>query len=283
MTASHPTSRPTRVAFQGDRGAFGEEAVRRLWPAAVEPVACPAWDDVARAVATGAADAAVLPIENTLAGRVAASTDALIAGELHVIGETVLAIHQCLLGVAGATPSAITRVDSHPVALAQCAAFLRRHPHLEGRAATNTAVAAREVAAAGDPARAAIAGRAAADAYGLVVLAADIEDRHDNQTRFWAVAPHPRAPAAGSPAKTALVVTTPNVSGSLLRVLTPIADAGLNLCALDARPTGEPWSYRFVLEIEHAAGDDRMARAVEAIRGVSLAVRRLGTFATGAQ
>jgi prephenate dehydratase len=166
-------------------------------------------DDVTAAVATGAAAYGVLAVENTIAGSVAASSDALAATPgLAVVGEVVLAIHHCVLAPPGATLATLRTVESHPVALAQCGRFLAAHPHLEPRAAYDTAGAAAAVAAAGDPRRAALAGRAAAHRFGLAVLATDVEDRPDNQTRFLVVARTDAAGmnvAGGVPARTALL------------------------------------------------------------------------------
>ena len=168
------------------------------------------------------------------------------------------------------------------MALAQCERFLRAHPHLAAHAAYDTAGAARDVAARGDPTAAAIASRPAAERYGLEVISADVEDRPDNQTRFVAVARAPRALAPGTPARSIIVLTTDNAPGALLRVLEPIAAHGINLSKLESRPTGEPWTYRFFLELEHAAGDDAIGRALDTVRRVSRSFRLLGTVAAPA-
>jgi prephenate dehydratase len=270
----------TRVAFQGELGAFSEQAVLQLWPSRAEPVPMRDFIDVARAVETGEVELGLLPIENTLAGSVIGSYDALFAcGTLHAVAETVVAIHHCVLALAGATLESLRTVSSHPVALAQCERFLRAHPHLTAHATYDTAGAAREVAAQGDPTAAAIAGRPAAERYALEIIAANVEDRPDNQTRFLAIARSPVALAAGTPARSVIVLTTDNVPGALLRVLEPIAAHGMNLSKLESRPTGEPWTYRFFLELEHAAGDEVVPRTFEAVRRVSRSFRVLGTVA----
>src|SRR5687767_8696656 len=137
----------SRVAFQGELGAFSEQGVAQLWPDA-EPVPMRDFIDVARAVENGEVELGLLPIENTLAGSVIGSYDALFTcGALHVVGETVVAIHHCVLALPGATLESLRTVASHPVALAQCARFFRSHPHLAAHATYDTAGAAREVAA----------------------------------------------------------------------------------------------------------------------------------------
>jgi prephenate dehydratase len=269
----------TRIAFQGELGAFSEQAVAQLWPDA-EPVPMREFIDVARAVARGDVELGLLPIENTLAGSVIGAYDAVFACDaLHVVAETVVPIHHCVLALPGATLETLRTVASHPVALAQCERFLRSHAHLVARATYDTAGAAREVVAGGDPAAAAIAGRSAAERYGLEIVAADVEDRPDNQTRFLAIARSPERLTAGTPARSVVVLTTDNVPGALLRVLEPLAERGINLSKLESRPTGEPWTYRFFLELEHAAGDESVSPAFDAVRRVSRSFRLLGTVA----
>ena len=270
----------TRVAFQGELGAYSEEGIVRLWGEDAEPVPCREFLDVAQAVDRGDVELGLLPIENTLAGSVVGSYDALAAcPSLHVVAETVVAIHHCVLGLRGATLEEVRAVESHPVALAQCGRWLRGRPALTVRAAYDTAGAARDVAGRADPTIAAIAGRPAAARYGLQILAADIEDRPDNQTRFLAIACAPRPLPPETPARTALSLITRNVPGALLSVLHPLATHGLNMSKLESRPTGEPWRYRFFVEFEHPAGSSEPAAAIEAMRAASEVLRVLGSYA----
>lgn len=176
-----------RVAFQGERGAFSEDAVAMLWPHAI-PLPLRTMSDVTAAVSAGEADAGVLPVENTIFGRVEGALSAIAnATDLHVVGETTLDIRQCLLGSEAATLEGIEVIESHPVALAQCGLFLARLPNARLQAADDTAGAARAVAESRDPRRAAVASARAASIYHLVILADHIEDRSDNQTRFLAL------------------------------------------------------------------------------------------------
>jgi len=170
--------------------------------------------DVARAVSRGEADADVLPVENIIAGGVVAAYDAIAnAPDLHVIAEAILGIHQCLMAAAGTTLDRIEVVESHPVALAQCALFLARLPLIRQEAAFDTAGAVRAVAEARDPRRAAIASQHAAALHWLMVLADHIEDRPHNQTRFLAVA---RAPVHITTTKT---TQTCRILGTYARAL----------------------------------------------------------------
>ena len=271
-------SSPARIAFQGELGAYSEEAVRQLDRLAI-PVPCREFADVALAVEGGAADAGVLPIENTLAGSVVGSYDALgVCEQLHVVAETVVEIHHCVLAPHGATLAGLASIESHPVALAQCTRFLRGRPALAVRAAYDTAGAARDIAARADPRAAAIAGRAAAERYALEILAANVEDRSDNQTRFLMVARAPREIALGAPARTALLLTTANVPGALLRVLEPLAAHGINMSKLESRPADEPWHYRFFLELDHDARDPSLDAALARLERATESLRVLGTY-----
>ena len=136
--APPPRAARVRVAFQGARGAYSDEAIEAHWRGDAEPVPARDCAEVARLVVGGAVDYGLLPLENTLAGSVTAAYDALLTDGLAIVGEVVLPIHHCLLGLPGAASERLTAVASHPVALAQCRAFLARHPHVEARAASDT-------------------------------------------------------------------------------------------------------------------------------------------------
>lgn len=274
------------VAFQGELGAFSEEAARRYFADAVEAVPRRTFLEVGHAVAEGDVDYGLLPIENTLAGSVVGSYDVLADPDLTVIGEVVTPIHHCLLGLEDSLIEDLRTVLSHPVALAQCQRFFQTHPHLEPTAFYDTAGAAREVATRKDPGVAAIAGEPAAERYGLEVLQADIEDRHDNQTRFLVVArsdaepehlsPPSRAP--GETMKTALLFETKNVPGALVRVLLPFSERELNLTKIESRPGAVPWSYRFFVELEADAHEPETAAAIEEAREFTSLLRVLGSY-----
>lgn len=280
---------PPRVGFQGEPGAFSEEAVAALYGADGVAVPLREFADVGAAVERGDVDAAVLPVENSIAGSVGPVYDLLATLPVRVVGETVRPIRHCLLGLQDAALDGVRRALSHPVALAQCNVFLRGRPHVEAVAVYDTAGAARHVAEDGDPATAAIASRLAAERYGLRILASDIQDRDDNQTRFFAVVRSaadtelpgnpPGSPASHGPErKTAVLFETANEPGALLAVLQAFADHGVNLTKLESRPGPEPWTYRFILEL---VADDPAAEAaaVEGAAAAALSFRILGRFA----
>jgi len=244
-----------RVGFQGEEGAFSEEALLTLLPGAV-PVPRRTFRDVVRAVESGTDDAGLLPVENTLAGGVAAAFDALQAGDVAAVREVIIPIRHFLLAPPGADLARLREVRSHPVALAQCERFFEEHPELIAVAVHDTAGAAREVADAGDPALAAIAPRGAAKRYGLRILAEDLQDRDDNQTRFLLLrrrgSEDVADPGSAAGLKTAVIVETENRPGALHALLGVFASRGLDLTFVESRPAGTPWTYRFILEFRHA-------------------------------
>jgi prephenate dehydratase len=274
-----------RVAFQGELGAFSEEAVGAFFGAEAEPVPRRAFHDVGQAVIGGDVDFGMLPVENSLAGGVAAAYDVLAELDLRVIGEVIRPIRHCLLGTASATTDSIRRVLSHPVALAQCTRFFRERPGIEAIAVYDTAGAAREVADAREASRAAIAGRLAAERYGLRILRADVQDRSDNQTRFYAVARSdaaaPPETQASGPHKTALLFETENRPGALVDALLPFARRRINLSRIESRPASVPWTYRFIVEL--IGGDpDAEDIALSEVRERAASLRVLGRFPAAA-
>jgi prephenate dehydratase len=261
---------PLRVAFQGELGAFSQEAIQQLWGGDVEAVPCREFSEV---------DRVVLPIENTIVGSVQTAHDVIdsTAG-IHAIAETVVAVHHCLLGPPGATFDKVRDVFSHPVALAQCGIFFRANQRLTVHAVYDTAGSAMDVSNLADPAFAAVASRGSANRYSLDVLVPDIEDRPDNQTRFLAFARAPQPLPSGTPARTMLLLTTKDVPGALLQALAPLARHGVNVRRIETRPTGEPWSYRFFVEFDHQVGDAAADALVKEIAVLAHKVRLVGTY-----
>ena len=176
------------AAYQGEPGAFSEAAILEQWGTAATPLPCLTFEDVIAAVESGRADVGLLPIENSIAGPVTDSIAAIERSSLFHGRAQALRIHLMLLAVPGATMHSLRSVESHPVALRQCGAFLGAHPQLVPVPSEDTAGAAREVAASGDRTRGAIASRRAGELSGLIVLAEGLEDRADNVTQFAIVA-----------------------------------------------------------------------------------------------
>lgn len=265
-----------RVGFQGALGAFSEEAVRALVPDA-DPIPHATFEAVVRAVEAGEVEAGVVPVENTLAGAVAEAYEALVGGQVAAIGEVVIPIRHCLLGMEGASTAGVREARSHPVALSQCRGFFADHPAIRAQAVYDTAGAAEEVAALGDPSLAAIASERAGERYGLAVLEADLQDRDDNQTRFYLIVREAEGPTKADLLKTACVVELENRPGALYEMLGGFAGRGLDLTNLASRPGISPWTYRFILEFRHSTQDEGRA-AIEEVGGLCTSVRVLGTF-----
>ena len=268
-----------RVAFQGELGAFSEEAVHRLWRGEADPVPAPTFEAVMEMAESGKVDYGLLPIESTLVGGIDVTYDLLSLHDgLSVVAEVVVPVHLCLLGLPGATLHGIRSLSSHPVMLGQCSYFLDRHKHIKPEPTWDSAGAAREVAESGDPTRAAAGSRRAAERFGLTVLHEHLEDRPDSQMRFLALSPEPKSVPRGIPARTSVLAIFAPGAGTLVAALQPMADAGYNICHLVSRPTREPWQYQFFVEFEHPSGDRKLSKTLTAIRAASAEFRILGTY-----
>jgi prephenate dehydratase len=268
-----------RVGIPGELGSYSEEAARASLGSTIEVVCLRDNHAVTRALANNDVDLAVLPVENSLAGSVVATYDAILAEpEVCAIDQVVLPIHHCIVGITGATLDQLRTIDSHPVALAQCRAFFLNNPSVQGRTSHDTASAARQVAESADPTRAAIASARAAERYGLAILARNVEDRDDNRTRFLVL-----SAAAGSPPPSALVQTmlayeTSNEPGALVRTLAPLAARQMNMVKIESRPAETPWSFRFVVEFEHTGGIGVARAVIEELAPHTSQLRHIGTF-----
>lgn len=279
----------TTVAYQGEPGAFGEEAVIGWFGASVTPVPMPTFSAVCAAVGDGTTDAGVLPLENSLAGTVGDALDALAGGTLRVVGEVLLPIRHQLLVLPGVRLDDVRQVSSHWQALAQCERFIAERG-LRVVPAADTAGAARELARSGDRTAAAIASRAAAERYGLEVAGSDVQDSDHNVTRFAILdaASHPPASSAGplapsgSSRETLLTFETGHRPGDLVRALSVLADAGVNINRIESRPSGEgPWQYRFLLQLVGDAERDPLRSALARLGPHTRSLRVLGSFDAG--
>ena len=282
----------TTVAYQGEPGAFGEEAIIGYFGAdAVEPLPMSTFPAVCDAVEFGTADAGVLPLENSLAGTVGDALDPLATGSLTVVGEVLLPIRHHLLVLPGVALDDVEWVASHWQALAQCERFLRER-HWEVVPAADTAGAARELAARGDRQAGAVASERAAQRYGLEVAARDIQDSPHNVTRFAVLAQTDQhslppavgalAPPAGAPRETLVTFETGHRPGDLYRALGAFADAGVNLSRIESRPSGSgPWRYRFLVQVAGDAALQPLADALDGLREHTSSMRVLGSFDVG--
>jgi prephenate dehydratase len=281
-----------RVAYQGEPGAYGEEACLRFFGAdTVDPRPMPTFSAVYDSVASGATDAGVLPLENSLAGTVGDALDALATGSLTVIGEVLQPIHHQLLVVPGVPLSEVEHVTSHWQALSQCDRFLSQHGwHVIP--AADTAGAARRLAEDRDPHVAVIASERAAHLYGLEVAAHDIEDASHNVTRFAVISGAPRergrvpaetgTGAANAAWESLITFETWHRPGDLVRALSVLASAGINLSRIESRPSGDgPWRYRFLVQVEGDADVEPLRTALTEMRAHTRSIRVLGSFVAG--
>jgi len=264
----------TLVGFQGESGAFSEEAARELFGVAAETRGYTDFDALVGAVDAGEAAYCLLPFENSMYGSIARSYVLLYAHpRVAIVDETRMNVEQCLVGVPGARLDRVERVLSHPVALEQCRAYLASLPGVRVEVAEDTAGAVRTIVAGGDPRAAAIGPAFAAQRYGGTVLARAIQDAHENVTRFFAIALDGAARAPKGRACFAFVLA--HAAGSLHQALGKIAAAGLNLRSLVARPRPEhPFEYVFYVELDCPPEFDAAALA----REISEESRVLGRY-----
>lgn len=282
MKSAVPEVAPPRVAFQGERGAFSEEAAVKLLGAAVKLVPRPTFESLFAAVGEGAADLALAPVENTLAGSVHRVYDLLLDSPLHVTAEVVIPIRHFLIGLPGATEAEVRTVESHPVALAQCERFFASRPDVRRTAAEDTAGSVAEVLRRGDPTRAAVAGRRAAEIYGGSVLRAGLEDHAENYTRFLLLAPE--AAADDGADKLSLVVKLKHRPGALHHALEPFARRSIDLLKIESRPLrGSPWEYHFYLDLRVSPLDAGADAALRELRERAASVRVLGFYKSAAE
>jgi prephenate dehydratase len=267
-----------RVAFQGERGAFSEEAAVKLLGGEVSLVPLPTFDAAFGAIAERTADYILAPIENSLAGPVQRSLDLLVESELMIVGEVIIRVQHNLIGPPGATFDEVKIVESHPVALAQCEQFFSSRPSLKRIATDDTAGSVREVVEAGDRKRAAIASKRAAQVYGGQILREHLEDDPENYTRFVLLARATEA-AVERADKISLVFRLAHIPGALFYALEPFARRKINLMKVESRPVrGLPWQYRFYLDLQASVSDPEVKAALGELEKLAVDVRVLGSY-----
>jgi prephenate dehydratase len=270
-----------RVAFQGEHGAFSEAAAVQLLGESIHAVPRPTFDATFHAIAEGAADALLVPLENTLAGSVVRVYDLLLQSPLEICAETILPIEHHLIACPGAAFDLLRSVASHPMALAQCERFFESFPHLKRVPAEDTAGSVREMMAHRDKSCAAIAGRRAAEHYGAVILRESIQDNAENFTRFVLLLPPEQAKEFRHTGanKVSLAMRLAHKPGALLASLAPFAKHGVNLLKIESRPIhGRPFEYQFYLDVE-ADRLHEVEQALKEVRQATSELRVLGRFA----
>jgi prephenate dehydratase len=269
----------TKIAFQGELGANSHIACREVYPD-LEPLPCATFEDVFQAAANGEASLAMIPVENSIAGRVADIHHLLPTSPLHIVAEHFMPIRFQLMGLKGAKIETIKAAHSHIMALGQCRNFLRSRG-IQARTTADTAGAAREVAEAGDPTQAAIAPKLAAEVYGLDILAENIEDAAHNTTRFVIMSREPTEPekTPGVVWVTAFVFRVRNVPAALYKAMGGFATNGVNMTKLESYQLGGSFNAtQFYSEVEGHPDDPAVQRALEELGFFSTQVRHLGVF-----
>lgn len=272
-----------RIAIQGEPGSFSHEAALKAAPEEATLLPCALSAEVFAAVMSGEAEAAVIPIENSLAGSVLEHYDLLLANDVAIESEWLLRIRHNLIGVPGAKLERIRQAYSHPVALAQCRRFFAEHPGIEAAPFYDTAGSVKQMMELRDAGIAGIASAQAALQYGGEILLAGIEDNPENYTRFFLIRRRDRLPPAAHPDKVSIAFTVENRPGTLVEALQVFAGMGTNMTRLESRPVpGRPWEYVFYADYQLA--DPRVADwALEMLPRHCSMVRELGRYQAAAQ
>ena len=262
------------VAFQGEHGAYGEVAARRLIPAGAY-IPCLEFVDVFRGVEDGHFDLGVVPVENSLEGAVTQVNDLLTTMNLQVIGEVKVAVNHCLLATEMTDYREIRLAYSHPQALAQCREFLSRNK-LEPRPYYDTAGAAKMLARENPKAAAAIASALCAELYNLEIIKEGIEDGPSNSTRFLLLS---RKPYAGDGDKTSIIFAVSHQAGSLFGVLKLFAEADINLTRIASMPLRtDPGNYSFFLDFEGSEKSEKITRVLEHVEAQTISMKYIGSY-----
>jgi chorismate mutase/prephenate dehydratase len=272
----------SRVAFQGIEGSYSQLAARKYFAvrsAGMEFVGTRTFAEALEMAENGAVGYAFLPIENTTAGSINQTYDLLRQTALRVVGEEILHVRHCLLGLEGAAVEDLRRVLSHPQALTQCSRYLTSLEGVELVAFEDTAASAQEVSRVGDPSQAAIASAEAGEIYGLTVLREGIADQQENWTRFVVISGLEIELDSRIPAKTSMVFTTPHREGALAHCLNVLAQHEVNLTKLESRPVPQrPWEYLFYVDIEGSLDTESAALAIAELRRECPYLRVFGSY-----
>jgi prephenate dehydratase len=264
-----------RVAFQGEPGAYSEEAGFGYFDSP-EMVPEESFEAVFDVVVSGNCQSGLIAIENSLAGSIHQNYDLLLRHELHIVGEYFLRVRHCLIGFPGVNISDITHVISHPQALGQCAGTLRELG-VKTEPVYDTAGSVKMLKESGERTMAAIASKRAAEIYEMQILQESIEDTPENYTRFLEIAPEPVTPTGE--AKTSIVFTLKNTPGALFKALSVFALRDIDLTKIESRPlAGKPWEYLFYIDFIGAMGDGPVKRALDHLGEYALMLRVLGSY-----
>jgi chorismate mutase / prephenate dehydratase len=264
------------VAFQGERGAYSENAVYQFFGSTVEVKPCRDFRDVFESVKKQEVQAGVVPVENSIEGSVNQNYDLFFTYDLKVCGEVIVKVAHCLIANPGTSLDAVKAVYSHPQALAQCRSFLERL-NCELIPTYDTAGSVKLIKEKKLTNAAAIASEKAAELYGMKILARDIADNTENYTRFFVLSKED-SPITGKD-KTSIIFSAKHEPGSLYHALGEFAKRNINLTKIESRPTKKtPWEYNFYLDFEGHRTEPRCAEALKALEKYAICVRILGSY-----
>ena len=265
-----------RVAFQGERGAYSEEAIIQHFGRSVEPVPRPYLRDVFDSIEEGEADLGLVPVENSIEGSIVRTYDLLNERRLKAQGETVLRVVHCLIVNPGVAKEDVLRVHSHPQALGQCRDYLERHGY-EPVSSYDTAGSVKMLKEQDLRDSAAIASRRAAEVYGMEVLDSGIETHHENYTRFLVIGHEDIQPISRD--KTSIAFIVDHRPGTLYTALKAFAENGIDLTKIESRPMlGKPWEYIFFIDVIGHREDCDLSRALRLLKESSRSVKILGSY-----
>ena len=265
-----------RVAFQGEIGAYGEEAALTFFGPLSQPKPYESLDDVFKAVEVGEVQFGIVPIENSLEGSIGRVYDLLLDSNIKVCGETELRIVHCLMANLGARLDSIKKVYSHPQALGQCRTFLK-HLNCEVIPTSNTASSVKMIKEMGMVEAAAVASAKAAEIYDMEILAREIEDTNNNFTRFFVLSKQDSPPSGND--KTSIVFSLKDRPGTLYDSLKEFAKRNINLTKIESRPTRQkPWEYNFYLDFAGHRDDKTSKEALENLDRNSRFLKVLGSY-----
>ena len=264
-----------KVAFQGEAGAYSEEAGYGYFDS-VEMVPQESFNALFEAVQSKECQVGLIPIENSLAGSIHQNYDLLLRHDLHIVGEYFLRVKHCLIGFPDVQLSEIKEVISHPQALGQCDAYLR-NLGVKVEPVYDTAGSVKMLKSSGERTRAAIASKRAAEIYEMQIIEEGIEDNRENYTRFLEIAPQPITPKGD--VKTSLVFSLKSIPGALFKALSVFALRDIDLTKIESRPlAGKPWEYLFYVDFLGALDDEPVRRALDHLSEYALMLRPLGSY-----
>jgi len=264
------------VAFQGELGAYSEEAAAGFFGAGVQVKPYENFDDVFRAVEQDEAQFGITPIENSLEGSISKSYDLLLDSSLKVCGEIELKVSHCLIANPGVTLASLKKIYSHPQALGQCQAFIK-HLNCELVPTYDTAGSVKMIKEKGITDGAAIASARAAEIYNMNVINCGIEDNPHNFTRFFVLSKYDARPSGND--RTSIVFAVKHKPGSLFQFLEKLADNNINMSKLESRPTRQkPWDYNFYMDVDGHREDKAFKKALMQLEDYAIFIKVLGSY-----